>query len=557
MLSELIIKNIAIIDRLQVAFGAGFNVLTGETGAGKSIIIDAVGLLLGDRARPELIRSGEEEAVVEALFDLRGMPGVRDALAEAGLEEGDELVVKRSISRSGRNRVYLNGSLATLGQLQPLAGQLMTIYGQHASQGLQRADLHLDMLDSFAGLDGELGNYRELFRELRQLNERLQRLDEAERERQHRLDLLGFQSSEIAAVSLKPGEDADLAAERLLLQNAGKLAAATEGGYELLYAGEGAACERLGRVADDLAALSNIDPQLGQLAEAVRGALFTVEDVAEQLRGYAGRVDFEPGRQDEVESRLALISGLKRKYAPTLEEILAYKEKIDQEIEELSDVDAAREGLRKKIAVARQGLERAGAGISARRAEAARQLAGKVELELRDLAMAKARFEVRLSPLSEPGPTGLERGEFFLAPNPGEEPKPLARIASGGELSRIMLALKRAAPGGEDIPCLIFDEVDAGIGGEAATAVGEKLRGVAVGRQVLCITHLPQVAAYGDRHYRVEKREEHNRTVTRLVFLENEERVREMARMLGGARVTERTLEHARELIAHSLSAAS
>lgn len=552
MLTELIVRNFAIIDRLQLSFAPGFNVLTGETGAGKSIIIDAIGLLLGDRARPDLIRHGEEEATVEALFDLSDRPDLRREVAEAGFEESDELLVRRIVSRAGKNRLFINGSMAKLGQLQPITSRLTAIYGQHEHQRLQRTETHLALLDEFAGLDGELGAYRHFHREVAELTARLRQLDQSERDRRQRLDLLSFQEREITAANLTPGEDEELAAERSLLQNAGRLTAATAGGYEKLYGSEGAVCETVEGIASSLEELAGVDPTLGTLAEALRTSLFALEDVARQLRDYAGRIAFEPERQGEVEDRLAQIAVLKRKYAPSLPAILEYRSKIETEIAELSDSESLREGLQQRIVAARDRLEKAGAVLSARRREAAVRLREAVEGELKDLALEKARFEMRFFDLPEPGPSGVERGEFYLAPNPGEETKPLAWIASGGELSRIMLALQRAAPAAERIPTLVFDEVDAGIGGAAATAVGEKLRAVARGAQVLCITHLPQVAAFGDRHYRVEKREEGGRTFTTVTPLETEERVQEMARMLGGAMVTERTLEHAREMVAQS-----
>jgi DNA repair protein RecN (Recombination protein N) len=549
MLTDLIIRNFAIIDRLQVSFATGFNVLTGETGAGKSIIIDAVGLLLGERARPDLIRTGEEEATVEALFDLSAAPALRQELAAAGLENGDELLVRRTVSRSGKNKVFINGSLATLAQLQPLTAGLMVIYGQHAQQGLQRPDLHLEMLDDIANAGPLLATYRECYDETRLLQERLQQIDEAERERQNRLDYLGFQSHELGEANLQAGEDDDLEAERLLLLHAERLAAATGGGYDTLYGEDGAVCEQLEALAASLENLNNVDPALAPLAESVRSSLYSLEDVALQLRDHAQKVSFEPGRQNEVEERLARLASLKRKYAPTIDEMLALHQRIDQELAELTDLDATRAGLAKALDSARERLQRAGQSLSEQRRQGAALLQQLVEAELAGLAMGRARFEVRLTLLTDAGPRGLEKGEFYLSPNPGEEPKPLVRIASGGELSRIMLALKSAAPEADGIPTLIFDEVDAGIGGEAATAVGEKLKGVACGRQVICITHLPQVAAFADVHYRVEKQEREGRTFTALVRLDGEERTREMARMLGGSKVTERTLEHARELI--------
>ncbi|MEJ2698266.1 MAG: DNA repair protein RecN [Desulfuromonadales bacterium] len=549
MLTDLIIRNFAIIDRLHVSFGPGFNVLTGETGAGKSIVIDAVGLLLGARARPEFIRNGEEEATGEAVLDLGASPGVRAEIVAAGFGDGDEMLVKRIISRSGKNRIFINGSLATLGQLQPLTSQLLTIYGQHEHQSLQRTETHMALLDGWAGLRPDLEAYRRCFEEVDELEARRRGLDEAERQRRQRLDLLSFQSREISAARLHPGEDDELTAERLLLQHSERLVAAVNGGYDSIYGAEGAVCERLAVTAFELEELAKIDPRLGLMAETIRNSQYALEETASELRTLGGGISFEPDRQNEVEERLALIVSLKRKYAPSIEGILAYGEEIDREIGELEDIESTREALTDKIRAKKAEMLELGTKISDRRGEAAQELQLAVEGELKDLAMGRARFEVRLAPLAEPGPRGLERAEFLIAPNPGEEPKPLARIASGGELSRIMLALRRAAPEGDGGATLIFDEVDAGIGGIAASAVGEKLRGVAKGFQVLCITHLPQVAAFADRHFRVEKRVEGERTFTSLVQLDEEERVLEMARMLGGARLTDRSMEHARELI--------
>jgi DNA repair protein RecN (Recombination protein N) len=549
MLTDLIIGNFAIIDRLHVEFGPGFNVLTGETGAGKSIIIDAVGLLLGDRARPELIRTGEEEATVEAVFELADHGDIRVEIAASGFGEGDELLVKRIISRGGKNRIFINGSLATLGQLQPLTAKLLTIYGQHEHQSLQRTETHLALLDGWAGLAPALEDYRRCFDEVRELEARRRALDDAEQQRRQRLDLLTFQNREIENARLRSGEDNELAAERLMLLHAERLAAAVKGGYETLYGAEGAVCERLAITASELEELAKIDPRLGLMAETIRNSLYTLEDTAAELRNLGGGISFDPDRQNEVEERLALIASLKRKYASTVDGILAYREEVEREIRELDDLDSARETLAGKIRARLAEMMELGRAISTRRQGAARNLQETVERELKDLAMARARFEVRLAPLAEPGPRGLERAEFLIAPNPGEEPKALTRIASGGELSRIMLALRRAAPQGEGEATLIFDEVDAGIGGIAASAVGEKLRGLARGFQVLCITHLPQVAAFADSHFRVEKRVEGERTLTSLDRLDDEGRVLEMARMLGGARLTDRTVEHARELI--------
>ncbi|SHI54440.1 DNA replication and repair protein RecN [Malonomonas rubra DSM 5091] len=556
MLTDLIVKNFAIIENLHVQFGAGFNVLTGETGAGKSIVIDAVNLLLGGRARGEVIRTGTDEATVEAIFDLVGESSVKDKLAEQGLENDDELLVRRIVSRSGKNRVFVNGSTVTLAQLRELTSKLVNIYGQHEHQNLQRIETHLPFLDDFAGLGPQLDEYRDALQNWQQLQQQLDSLNLAERERQQRLDMLTFQQQELAAAKLVVDEDQELEQERSLLQNAEKLTAATSGGYEVLYAGQQAVCSQLGLVADQLEALQGVDPQLADLSERVRSSLFNLEDVAAELRSYAEKLEFEPHRQEQVEERLALLTSLKRKYAPTIDELLSYQVDIETELATLSDVEGHRDQLLQRLSVAEQQVMTRGGELSKLRRQAAEKLSAAVERELADLAMPKAEFSLQLAALQTPSADGLERGEFYLAANPGEPAQPLAKIASGGELSRIMLALKRSAPEADGVRTLIFDEVDAGIGGEAATAVGEKIGRLAGQLQVLCVTHLPQVAAFADQHYQVAKQELDGRTSTRLQRLAADERVAEMARMLGGAHVSGSTLEHARELIARSQTAA-
>lgn len=549
MLLNLIINNFAIIDRLEVEFGEGFNVLTGETGAGKSIIMGAVGLLLGDRASPDLVRSGAGEATVEALFEIAGLPGLRQALETAGLPCNDELVLRRVVSRTGRSRAYINGALVTLAQLQPFAEQLVSLCGQHEHQALLHREAHLATLDLFGELAGDVASYRELYTSLQQVAGELENLSTAERERQQRIDFLKHQSQEIEAAQLVEGEDEELSAERLLLQNAERLARVSRQGYETLYGEEGAICEQLGLLADQMLDIGRIDPQLGAHEEILRRTLYDLEDVAVQLRDHLSRMNFEPGRQEEVENRLALLTQLKRKYAPTLAEILALKETFDQEIESLEHAAEKRDALQAEKNRLTVELQAAGQRLSRQRREAAKSLEARVAAELADLAMPGTQFHVALEPLPVPAAGGLERVEFLIAPNQGETLLPLGRVASGGELSRILLALKRVAPELAEVPTIIFDEVDAGIGGITATAVGRKLYDVSRAAQVLCVTHLPQVAAFADRHFSVVKAESGGRTLTTLRMMQGEDRVDEMARMLGGAKVTERTLENARELI--------
>lgn len=555
MLLNLTITNFAIIDRLEVQFDAGFNVLTGETGAGKSIILDAVGLLLGDRARPDLVRAGAEEATVAALFDLTGFDDIRQVFADAGFAVEDDLVLRRVVQSGGRSRAYVNGALATLGQLQPLAEQLVAVCGQHEHQGLLQRSVHLAILDQYGGLAEQLATYRRSYAALQAVARQLEQLDEAERDRVRKLEDLHHQSEEIAAAQLSPDEEETLQSERILLQNAERLEGLAREGYEALYGGSGAVCEVLGRLADELQAAGRIDAGLGAHVETLRRSLFDLEDVASQLRTYLDRIGHEPERLEQIEARLALLARLKRKYAGTLAEIIAHKGACDQEIAALENAGETRE----KLAREREGLEAAtlvaGEALSLARRQAGKALTAAVRAELADLAMPGAAFDVSFSLLPHPGADGLERVEFLVSPNPGEPLMPLARVASGGELSRLMLALKRLAPEAGKVPTIIFDEVDAGIGGAAATAVGRKLRAVSGGAQVLCVTHLPQVAAFADHHHRVSKQEVDGRTLAAMETLQDDARVEEMARMLGGAHITERTLMHARELIETSVAA--
>jgi DNA repair protein RecN (Recombination protein N) len=548
MLTDLFIKNFAIIDSLHVAFGKGLNILTGETGAGKSIIIDAVNLILGGRASADLIRTGEEEATVEALFDLTGNPGIIARLAEAGVECDGELLVKRVVARSGRNRVFVGGGLSTLAALSDLARELINIYGQHESQTLLKQENHLRLLDDFGGL-GQLRNrFAAIFEDYRRTASEIRKIEEGERETARRMDLLSFQSGEIGAAALTADEETDLDRERQLLAHGEKLFRNSSEAYELLYEGDDAILGALRRVAASVAESGRIDPALIPLHEILNGALFQLEDAALTLRDYSGRIESDPERLQAVEDRLDQINRLKRKYAPTVPGIIAFKEEIDRELEELRNREATRADLDRLHAELEARLTAVGAELSAARCKAGAVLKTAMEKQLHELAMKHAVFSVTFEPLVEPRGSGMERAEFLFSPNPGEAPKPLGRIASGGELSRLMLALKQVHPE-SDVPTLVFDEVDSGIGGATSTLVGEKLKRVAAGQQVLCITHLPQMAAFADSHYLVEKRVAEGRTVTAATLLAPDARVAEMARMLGGSRITEKTLEHAREMI--------
>jgi len=551
MLTDLFIKNVAIIDSLHVAFQSGLTVLTGETGAGKSIIIDAVNLVLGERASVDLIRTDAEEASVEAVFDLADAPEVIGALVAMGVDCDGELLVKRTLSRAGKNRVFLNGSPATLAVLAEAARQLVNIYGQHESQTLLKIDNHLELLDDFAGLGVLVAAYRCQYDEYQQAVVALQRLEEGEREAARRLDLVSYQSDEIAKAALSLGEDELLEQERQLLVHAERLLTASQGGYDLLYGGEGALLGQVRRVLQTVSDIRGIDGSLGPVVESLESGYASLEDAALTLRDYASRIEADPARLAQIDDRLDLIGRLQKKYGASVAEILAYKDEIDQELGQLTDREGSMALLQQRRDGAEQSLRQLGTELTQRRQAAAAELALAMTRELGQLAMPNARFAVQLTTVAEPRPTGWDRAEFMFAPNPGEAEKPLARIASGGELSRLMLALKQVHPE-SDVPTLIFDEVDSGIGGATSALVGQKLRRVARGQQVFCITHLPQVAACGDHHLRVEKQVTDGRTVTGVVALEEGERIRELARMLGGVTITETILAHARELISQS-----
>jgi DNA repair protein RecN (Recombination protein N) len=548
MLTDLTIKNVAIIDTLHIAFRPGFTVLTGETGAGKSIIIDAVGLIMGGRASSDLIRSGEEEATVEALFDISARSEIKAHLADSGLDADDELLIKRTLSRSGKNRVFINGNMATLALLGEFAPRLINIYGQHDSQTLLKPDNHLKLLDAYAGLDGQRSAFAEGFRRVAGLRDTIAGLDTAEREAGQRLDLLTYQSDEIARAELKNGEEEQLEEQRLLLANAEKLACGSNDAFERLYGGDGAILGQLRRISSTITELATIDPALQGAATTLEGSFLQLEDAAITLRNYASRIEADPAMLQHIDDRLDLIGRLKKKYAQDIAAILDYKTTIDAELKSLGDLQHNREELEAAYAEAQEQLKTLGAALTQARKTGAVQLKTVLEAEVHELAMKGAIIEPQLEPLAEPRSSGCEKVEFLFSPNPGETPKPLARIASGGELSRLMLAIKQVLPD-SDVPTLIFDEVDTGISGATSELVGRKLANVAARQQVLCITHLPQVAVFADQQLRVEKLIEAGRTATRVRELAWHERPHEVARMLAGTTVSESALKHAAEML--------
>lgn len=551
MLTDLTIKNVAIIETLHIGFKKGLTVLTGETGAGKSIIIDAVGLIMGNRASGDMIRSGEEEAVVEALFDISELPDIRQLLIEAGFDAENDLLIKRSISRSGKNKIFINGGMATLSLLSDIAPRLINIYGQHDSQTLLKSENHLRLLDAFAGTNGLRSEFSRLFSQLAALRERIHALDAEEREAERRLDLLSYQSEEIAKAELVTGEEEQLEERRKLLANAEKLGNSSNLAFEILYGGDGAVLGQLKRITGSIFELATIDHSLDTLARSLEETYLQLEDAAITLRDYATRIESDPATLLQTDDRLDLIGRLKKKYGKTVSEILSYKSGIDTELEHLYAREQNRQSLEAERDRLESGLKKTGDELGAARSKAAVKLKKALEMEAHQLAMKGAVIEPALESLTEPRSSGFEKVEFLFSPNPGEMPRPLVRIASGGELSRLMLAMKQVLPE-SDVPTLIFDEVDTGIGGATSELVGKKLKNVASHQQVLCITHLPQVAVFADHQLRVEKLVSGNRTTTKVLELNPEDRIGEVARMLAGTTVGDSALKHAAEMLAAS-----
>ena len=554
MLAELHIRNLAIIDELHISFSPGLNILTGETGVGKSIIVNAIQLLLGGRPQQEMVRSGEEEGMVEALFDLAAEPTLLEGLRQKGIG-GEELVLKRLISSRGKSRAYINGELATLQMLSSVAEEVINIYGQHHAQILRRPERHLDLLDEFGGLLPLREGYQRALRELRDVLGRIREI-EADRERREReRELFAFQLKELKAAHLREGEEEELRSRRSVLRNLQRIMEGARRAEEGLYSGEGSAAERLTEVAGEMRRLAGLDPSLSRLKESVEGMLLEVEEAARELRRYLEGLDHDPSALEEVEGRLDELGRLKEKYrVQTIAELMAYRDRIEKELEGSLGSEEELSSLRKRREELEGRLKGMAEELSLRRREAAERLREEMERELATLGMSKSRFLVlfqEASPVEDApfGMRGAEEGEFLLSANPGEDPKPLANIASGGELSRIMLALKRVITREKKGQTLIFDEVDAGIGGRTAEVVGRKLKELSRFHQVICVTHLPQIASYGDLHLRVEKGEVGGRTVTSVRPLTEEERVEELSRLVGGTKVTAATLEHVRQMV--------
>ncbi|HHX38601.1 MAG TPA: DNA repair protein RecN, partial [Armatimonadetes bacterium] len=495
MLSELHITDFALVDELSIRFGPGLNVLTGETGAGKSIIIDAISAILGMRADYDLIRTGAQRAVVQAAFDVSDAPEARAAATEAGIEsEEDLLLVTRELQASGKSQCRVNGRLATVSMLRALGRTLIDVHGQHEHQSLLSVSRHLDLLDAWAGPEVmELrARFAERFRALASLDEQIEKLTTDARDRARKVDLYQFQIQEIDAAGLHDGEEEELEAERLRLANAEKLFLNAGQAYDRLR-GDDALLDGLAACQELLEGLAEVDRSASSLLDTVGSALYQLEDAAKELRTYRDSIEFNPERLEEVQERLIALQHLKRKYGDTIAEILAYREQLAADLDGLTHSEEREAELRQQREAVHAEVTALAEQLTHLRRETTGRFQDAVEAELAALAMEQTRFRVALE-IGALGPTGTDRVEFLISPNPGEPLKPLARIASGGELSRVMLALKSILARVDRVPTLIFDEVDVGIGGRTAHVIGEKLAALGKEKQVLCVTHLPQVA---------------------------------------------------------------
>jgi DNA repair protein RecN (Recombination protein N) len=564
MLTELRIRNFAVIEEAALSFGPGLNVLTGETGAGKTIVMSALGLLLGGRASPDVIRTGAKEAVVEGVFELEGeapLPEAADWLSE---DSPRELLIRRVIAEGGRSRVTINDSLATVNALTRIGAALVQIYGQHEQQSLALRENHQQILDRHAGLDAELDAYTSAYECVREVRERLGDLERRERERTELLEIARFRAAELERAALVAGEDEALAANRAVLANATRLAETANETEQSLYGGESAVIDAIARALARLTEAAAIDPKLGDALEMITSAHANLEEAARTLGAYAAQIEADPKRLEEVDNRLQEIARLKRKYGGTLQSAIETLERSRREITEFEAVGETRTATEVELARALGDLLERARQLHQRRSHDATGLKRRMEAELKTLGMRSAIFEPRLIPIAVEGtafvhdgialgPTGFDAVEFYLSPNLGQPPLPLARVASGGELSRVMLALKRLEAQRRGVATIIFDEVDAGIGGAVGEIVGRKLKQLARFHQILCVTHLAQIAAFADRHFAVEKEERRGTTRSRATALEEADRPGEIARMLGGAETSDKFVRAARELIERAI----
>ncbi len=564
MLAFLKVKNIALIDEIEIEFGEGLNLLTGETGSGKSIIVDSLGALTGERVTSDLIKSGQQSAQIEGLFLIKSTSALRKISEETGIEldNGDdiELIVRRELSNLGKNRIFINNQLVTQAVLKKIGSFLVAIHGQGEHAALFEPANHLEILDEFAGLSKERKEVAEAYRKLTEARAELLKLKTSEAEKLQLLDVLRFQINEIKTVGLIPDEDVELGEEKRRQNNVEKLTALSQEAYALLYENTESTVSTLEKAARKIDDLTEYEPKFGEYTESIKTALAVIEDLAITARDYRNHLQFSPERLEEIENRLAEIARLTRKYGGSIESVLLHLKDCEERLENIEMAEFREKELRDRLRVIRQEYLKTADVIHQKRVTAAAKFEKAVEANLKAVALEKARFAVQIEmpekdeldgeSFEKLSAKGIDSIEFYFSANVGESPKPLARVASGGEASRLMLILKTTAGTKDAETTAVFDEIDAGIGGRVAEAVGLKLKTLAKMQQVLCVTHQPQVASQADRHFLIEKSMAKSRTTIAVRELDKNERIEEVARMLAGEKITNAARENAREMIA-------
>ncbi len=549
MLVELRLKNFAIIDDISINFGDNLNIITGETGTGKSLIVDAINIILGDRFTADHVKSGEKQASVEALFDVPGDCSIGEKLERLGIGEGEgELVIKRVFNPGGKNRIYINGSIATLGTLSEVTDGLVNMFGQHEHQSLLKKNNYLSYIDAFSKLEHEVSRYKTAYAELVRAESELEALRQKEREGAEKEDYLRFQAEEIKKVSPAPNEDSELEAQRVRLENSERFSSSLTSATGLVYEGESSAIGFLKQALSHLERVSDLDSSLGELRDRIAAVLIETEDVFYGLSEFAGKIEHNPQRLEEVLSRLEEIGRLKRKHGDSIEEIIKKQQQIESELEGLENSAEMLGEIERRRDLLREEVSAAASSVSAKRKAGARRLEELFCEQAESVGLKNARFEVEFTE-KKLSADGADSVQFLFSANPDQAPRPVSKVASGGELSRIMLLLKSFVSTGDAGSIFIFDEVDAGIGGVVAESIGEKIRNLSGQSQVVCITHLPQVAKFANTHLLVAKEFGEGGTDVSVNALDEEERVMEIGRMLAGKSVSEKTFEVARELI--------
>ena len=548
MLFNLDIKNIAVIEDLTFEPGEKMSVLTGETGAGKSVIIDSVNLILGARTNKNLVRYGAQKARVSAMFSNNSE--VIRILEENGIDSEDEnLLINREITADGKSIARVNGNMVPVGVLKELSVHLVDIHGQHDNQSLLTPSKHINFLDSYAQNNEELSEYQELYNELKRLKNEYSELTQNEQDRNYKIDFLKYQTEEIEKAKLKLGEKEELTEQHLIISNSEKISRGINLAYSNLYDSEKNVNDLMSKVMSDLSEISEYDNQISDLKARLEGAYYEIEDISHELKNYLSYIDFDEQRLEEIEQRLDLIKKLEKKYGGSIKSCLEFYEKSKSELDILENSDIRCDELLKEIDKLNEKISKASKKLSDTRKKAAKELSENIEHHLHELEMEKASFLVDITEYDEYQSNGLDKVTFLFSANPGQPPKELSEIASGGELSRVMLAIKSVLSESDEVDTLIFDEIDTGVSGEAAQKIAVKLSKLAKGKQVICISHQPQLAAIGDNHFKIQKEIKDTVTKTKITKLDSEERVNELARMIDGNNITNTSILHAKEML--------